>query len=165
MHYGFKATLNFKLMISWLVRMESIKLSHFPFNLDLLCLAFIFLSDLLLLRFGYLQFLNVELLHNLQVRTKQREHDWNVISGKLIKQITSSAETEISLAFSSASWRMNLTICWICFDTSASFIFSGRNVILWTIWWSLTKIVCVTVLECRMNLREFQWKLEIGNQR
>lgn len=36
--------------------------------------------------------------------------------------ITSSAETEISLAFSSASWRMKRTICWICLDTSASFI-------------------------------------------
>lgn len=35
---------------------------------------------------------------------------------------TSSAETEISLAFSSASWRMNLTICWICWETSVSFI-------------------------------------------
>ncbi|RRT62880.1 hypothetical protein B296_00043117 [Ensete ventricosum] len=36
---------------------------------------------------------------------------------------TSSAATEISLAFSSASWRMNRTICWICLETSASFIF------------------------------------------
>lgn len=35
---------------------------------------------------------------------------------------TSSAETEISLAFSSASWRINLTICWIWLETSASFI-------------------------------------------
>lgn len=35
---------------------------------------------------------------------------------------TSSAETEISLAFSSASWRINLTICWICLETSASFM-------------------------------------------
>ena len=43
---------------------------------------------------------------------------------KRIEEVTSSAETEISLAFSSASWRMNLTICWICLETSASFIFT-----------------------------------------
>jgi len=33
------------------------------------------------------------------------------------------------LAFSSASWRMNRTICWICLETSASFIsddFGGK---------------------------------------
>lgn len=41
-------------------------------------------------------------------------------------RLTSSAETEISLAFSSASWRMNLTICWICLETSASFIFGSE---------------------------------------
>lgn len=46
---------------------------------------------------------------------KIREKKWWVV--------TSSAETEISLAFSSASWRMKLTICWICFDTSLSSIF------------------------------------------
>ena len=40
-------------------------------------------------------------------------------------RLTSSADTEISFAFSSASWRMNLTICWICLETSASFIFGS----------------------------------------
>ena len=43
------------------------------------------------------------------------------------RKLTSSAETEISLAFSSASWRMNRTICWICLETSASFILAAAD--------------------------------------
>ena len=43
------------------------------------------------------------------------------------RKLTSSAETEISLAFSSASWQMNRTICWICLETSASFILAAAD--------------------------------------
>lgn len=40
---------------------------------------------------------------------------------------TSSADTAISFVFSSASWRMKCTICWICLLTSSLFIFDCFN--------------------------------------
>lgn len=65
--------------------------------------------------------------------TVRLEYDGDPVNSKRLKLkwgrkvVTSSAETEISLAFSSASWRMNLTICWICLETSPSFIFAHRK--------------------------------------
>lgn len=84
-------------------------------------------------------FYNVKLL---QIDTEKQGLHLDSGHAKHVKlqSITSSAETEISLAFSSASWRMKAAICWICFETSASFIFgSAVEISPHELWWEELK--------------------------
>ena len=105
---------------------------HLLSDFDLLLLLLILLPDLLLLSLDQLQLLNIEFLpepRRNQITNLDFEHQFNRAESKtklklvlrFINEergiriggsgVTSSAETEISLAFSSAFWRMNLTIC------------------------------------------------------